>query len=118
MEAFMSQSEAGMDFAVLAAAFADRCEASLEMNNLSAASDEALSKALVAAIRLFAAKAQNGETPALVQGNHAVSATDGAIFATAVLEAVGIEVFELAAWQACSNVGSRRHINENVRGEQ
>lgn len=109
----MSQSESQMDFAVIAAAFAERCDASLELNNLEAVPDEDLSKALVAAIRLFAAKAQNGETPALVRGNHAVSATDGAIFATAVLEAVGIEVFELAAWQACSNVGSRRHINES-----
>ncbi|AXK80684.1 hypothetical protein DW352_09280 [Pseudolabrys taiwanensis] len=107
-----------MDFAGLAAAFADRCDASLEANSLSAIADEDLSRALVAAIRVFAAKAQAGVTPALTHGNHALAATDGAIFATAVLEAVGIEVFELAAWQACSNVGSRRHIHEDARSEQ
>lgn len=115
----MSRSDVRtMGFADLAAAFADRCDASLETNNVSAIPDEDLSRALVAAIRVFAAKAQAGVTPALSHGNHAVAATDGAIFATAVLEAVGIEVFELAAWQACSNVGSRRHIHGDVRSEQ
>lgn len=115
----MSRSDVRtMDFADLAASFADRCEASLETNDVSAIPDEALSRALVAAIRVFAAKAQAGVTPALSRGNHAIAATDGAIFATAVLEAVGIEVFELAAWQACSNVGSRRHIHEDARSEQ
>jgi hypothetical protein len=109
----MSLSETQTEFGAIAAAFVDRCDASLETGNLSAVADDDLSKALVAAMRLFAAKAQNGETPALVQGNHALSATDGVIFATAVLEAVGIEVFELAAWQACSNVGSRRHVHDN-----
>jgi len=107
-----------MDFADLAAIFADCCEASLETGTVSGIPDEDLSRALVAAIRVFAAKAQAGVTPALTHGNHALAATDGAIFATAVLEAVGIEVFELAAWQACSNVGSRRHIHEDARSEQ
>ena len=114
----MSRSETQIDFGLIASAFADRCEASLELNDLAAVPDEELAKALVGAIRLFAAKAQNGETPAIAHGNHVVSATDGAIFATAVLESVGIEIFELAAWQACSNVGSRRHINEDKRGNQ
>lgn len=109
----MSRSEAETEFATIAAAFAGGCDASLETGDLSAVADADLSKALVAAMRLFAAKAQNGETPALVHGNHTMSPTDGAIFATAVLEAVGIEVFELSAWQACSNVGSRRHIHRN-----
>jgi len=115
----MSQSDARtMDFGELAGIFADRCMAALETHDLSAIPDEDLSQALVAAIRVFAAKAQTGETPALAHGNHTVAATDGAIFATAVLEAVGVEVFELAAWQACSNVGSRRHIHEDARSEQ
>lgn len=92
-----------------ASTFAALCESALENNTLAAINDEELGNALVAAIKLFAAKAQSGEMPELVRGNHVISATDGAIFATTVLEAVGIEVFELAAWQACSNVGSHRN---------
>jgi hypothetical protein len=115
----MSRSDAfGRNFSGLATAFAEQCEATLDHNDLSAVADQDLSKALVAAIRLFAAKAQTGANPALGRGNHVLSATDGAIAATAILEAIGIEVFELAAWQACSNVGSRRHGQENERGEQ
>lgn len=115
----MSRSEAPEnDFSGLASAFAVQCEATLDSNDLSAVADQDLSRALVAAVRLFAAKAQLGPAPALVQGNHGLSATDGAIAATAILEAIGIEVFELAAWQACSNVGSRRHNHDNGRDEQ
>ena len=88
--------------------FTALCETVTEKHDLAAVKDDDLGNALVAAVRLFAVKAQTGETPKLTHGNHVLSATDGAIFATAVLEAVGIEVFELAAWQACSNVGSSR----------
>lgn len=105
----MSRSEMAASHPVnFAQLFADACDASLDSGQLDAVSDADLSAALVSAIKLFAAKAQSGEVPELFRGNHTVSATDGSIAATAILEAVGVEVFELAAWQACSRVGSRR----------
>jgi hypothetical protein len=106
----MSQyNSSSFDRDQLSSLFADACDRNLEAGLTDSIADADLSRALVSAIRLFAAKAQAGETPELVQGNHSLSATDGAIAATAILEAVGIEVFELATWQACSNVGSRRN---------
>jgi hypothetical protein len=115
----MSQRSApATDFSSLATAVANHCEKALDQGILSAIADDDLSKTLVAAMRVFAAKAQTGVTPALIQGNHGLSATDGAIAATAILEAIGIEVFELAAWQACSKVGSRRHEQEDMKGGQ
>jgi hypothetical protein len=112
----MSQSpESTSEFTNTAWTFAALCEAAIERQALSSINDQDLSRALVAAIRLFAAKAQEGQTPELVSGNHVISATDGAIFATAILEAVGIEVFELAAWQACSNIGSNRSNNQHPK---
>ena len=71
--------------------------------------DGEVGRIFVDAARLLAAKAQQGAVPSLVSGNSRLAATDAVIAATAILESVGVEVFELAAWQAVSNVGSTRH---------
>jgi hypothetical protein len=86
----------------------DRVDAALEDGDLDKISDEHCGQLLTSMIRLLAAKAQAGETPSLSLGNRTFSATDGVIACTAILETVGVEVFELSAWQALGNVGSRR----------
>lgn len=70
--------------------------------------DEAFASAFAAMVRHLAARAQAGSAPPLTSGNSGISATDGVIACTALLETVGVEVFELSAWQALTDVGSRR----------
>jgi hypothetical protein len=94
---------------MLVAEIKDRVEAALESGELDSFSDDDCGQLLTSMIRLLAAKAQAGETPSLAVGNHTFSATDGVIACTAILETVGVEVFELSAWQALGNVGSRRN---------
>jgi hypothetical protein len=85
---------------------------------LDAVADEHLAVVLGAAIRLFAAKAQAGRVPPVGHENHTINATDAAILCTAVLEAAGIEVFELSAWQALTDVGSKRRSPAQIGRNQ
>lgn len=94
--------------AALIAEIIDRVDAALDDGELERIGDEQCGQLLAAMVRLLAAKAQAGETPSLAFGNRTFSATDGVIACTAILEAVGVEVFELSAWQALGSVGSRR----------
>ena len=80
--------------------------------------DGEIGRVFVEAARLLAARAQQGKVPPLVSGNSRLSATDAVIAATAILESVGVEVFELAAWQAVSNIGSsRQNANRQLPGD-
>lgn len=94
-----------------------RCSQILDDNSLDDLPDESLAQALCALVRLLAAKAQAGSTPNLSAGNHQMTATDGVIACTAILESINVEVFELSAWQALSNVGSRRKAKSGSIGE-
>jgi hypothetical protein len=63
---------------------------------------------LAAAVRLYAAKVDGGERiePFTAAGSAlAVTATDVCVTASAMLEAVQVEVFELAMWRGWSRVG-------------
>ena len=60
------------------------------------------------AIRFLAAKAHAGDTPPPFGGNKSITPTDAVIACTAILESVNLAVFELAAWQAATPLGSRR----------
>jgi hypothetical protein len=65
--------------------------------------DEAVQQLLLAAVRLFSAKRDlGGRQEAFPQ--HAVTATDVAVTAVAMAEAVQIELFELALWRGWSNI--------------
>lgn len=76
--------------------------------NIEAISEQQLGRLMAAAIRAVAAKAQNGQSVSVGGGNATITATDAVISCTAILESVGLAVFELAAWQAVSNIGSSR----------
>jgi hypothetical protein len=95
-----------------------RCDSAVETFALDEVSDDHVGLLFSATVRLIAAKAQAGAVPQLTAGNHTISATDGLIACTAILETIGVEVFELSAWQALTNVGSqRRSAHPNERGQ-
>jgi hypothetical protein len=65
--------------------------------------DEAVQDLLLAAVRLFSARRDQGARFAAFPGDH-VTATDVAITAVAMTEVVTLELFELALWRGWSNV--------------
>jgi hypothetical protein len=94
------------------------CDAAIENSRLAEVSEDLLAAVLTALLRFFATRAQNDLPANLAIGNNRISATDSVICSTAILESAGIEVFELAAWQAMTNLGSskRRRSHELHQG--
>lgn len=103
----MSKSDTS-DADELAFQLADACESAVDSGNLDLISENALTSALNAMLRVLAARAQDDRTVNLATGNNRLSATDAVIACTAVLESASIEVFELAAWQAMTSKGSSK----------
>jgi hypothetical protein len=111
-------------FDELAAGIAATCDLAVEANRTDEISDEALGSALIALVRLHAAKAQQGHLPHAFGRSNAVAVTDVAIVCTAMMEAADISLFDLGAWQSMAGVGRRLvsanpyrgNINENTRG--
>ena len=101
----MSASERNAAFAALASDIAAACAEAIEHERLDDIPDDSLGQAFGAIVRLYAAKAQHGEAPRPFGRNSGVTVTDVAIGCTALLESVGLEVFELGAWQAMSGIG-------------
>ena len=65
--------------------------------------DEAVQQLLLAAVRLFSAKRdQGGKLAAFPDGS--VTATDVAVTAVAMTQVVNLELFELALWHGWSNI--------------
>ena len=67
--------------------------------------DDSLGQVFASVVRLFAAKAQAGPAPRPFGRNSGVTPTDVVIGCSAMLDAAGLAVFELGAWQAMSQVG-------------
>jgi hypothetical protein len=75
----------------------------LESGAVADLPDAAVQDLLLAAVRLFSAKRDLGERlPAFPK--NAVTATDVAVTAVALTEAVNLELFELALWNGWSNI--------------
>jgi hypothetical protein len=100
-----SDAEPGKSFAALASEIAAACAQAIETEALESIPDDSLGQVLGAAIRLYAAKAQSGHAPRPFGRNSGVTVTDVAIGCTALLESVGLQVFELGAWQTMSGIG-------------
>ncbi|MBN8965365.1 MAG: hypothetical protein J0H89_08295 [Rhizobiales bacterium] len=92
-------------FASLASDLAAACAEAIEQDRLDSIPDDSMGQALGALVRLYAAKAQMGNAPRPFGRNSGVTVTDVAIGCTALLESVGLEVFELGAWHAMSGIG-------------
>jgi hypothetical protein len=65
--------------------------------------DEAVQQLLLAAVRLFSARRDQGPRLAAFPSG-SVTATDVAVTAVALTEAVNLELFELALWNGWSNI--------------
>lgn len=91
---------------------ARRCLALVESNRIDAIPSGQFGGLFATLVRVLAEKALSGATPTVTSGNAVITATDGAIACTALLEAAGIELFELSAWQALTDVGSRRRATD------
>jgi hypothetical protein len=101
----MSPSDVNPAFAALASDLAAACAEAIEQDRLDSIPDDSMGQALGALVRLYAAKAQMGNAPRPFGRNSGVTVTDVAIGCTALLESVGLEVFELGAWQSMSGIG-------------
>jgi hypothetical protein len=109
----MSESDARETFEALASAIAGACAEAIDHDNIDAIPNESLGQVFGAVVRLYAAKAQMGQAVRPFGRNSGVTVTDVAIGCTALLESVGLEVFELGAWQAMSGIG---RLTPSARG--
>jgi hypothetical protein len=115
----MSPSDAAADardaeraakFAELASEVAALCAETFEDDSeegsaLSSIPDDSLGQLLASVIRIYAAKAQSGPAPYPFARNSSVTPTDVMIGCTAMLDGLGLNVFELGMWQDMSGIG-------------
>lgn len=101
----MSPSDPNKDFPTLASDVAAICAEAIEQDRLDSIADEPLGQIIAAAIRVYAAKAQLGRATRPFGRNSGVTVTDVAIGCTALMDSVGLELFELGTWQTMSGIG-------------
>lgn len=94
----------------IAAAFAEAIDA----NRVNDIPDDLLGQLFASCVRLYAAKAQDGNTPPPFARNVGVTVTDVMIGCTAMLEAVNSLVFELGLWQSWTSLGKRKHVTADT----
>ena len=99
---FRDLAAAEFDTTTLLAHAADQA---IEADRLDDIPDDSLGQVFASVVRLFAAKAQAGPAPRPFGRNSGVTPTDVVIGCSAMLDAAGLAVFELGAWQAMSQVG-------------
>ena len=100
----MSRSDPEERLVVLTKELSAACLKAIETDQLESIPNEQIGQMLAAVFRVYAAKAQNGETIIPFGRDDGVSATDVAICCTALMDAVGLQLFELGAWQSMTNV--------------
>ena len=90
----------------IAALSAETFEAdALDGEALAAIPDDSIGQLLASVIRIYAAKAQSGPAPYPFARNSSVTPTDVMIGCTAMLDGLGLNVFELGMWQDMSGIG-------------
>jgi len=97
-------SDSNQALAHLMSETARHCAQAIDGERLADISTDALGQLFASVVRLYAAKAQLGETPPPFGRHGAVTATDVAIGCTAMLEGVGLTLFDLGAWQTLASV--------------
>ena len=106
----MSKSdERSRTFATTASELAAACAIAIENDWIDDVPDDSLGQVIGAALRVYAAKAQKGQATRPIGRNSGVTVTDIAIGCTALLDSVGLQVFELGAWQSMSGLGKLNH---------
>lgn len=104
----ISKSEQFSDLASSLAAMVDDAVAE---GGIDALSNEALGQALASLVRLYGAKAETGERLMPFGRNSAVTPTEIAIAAVAMLDAGRMEVFELGLWEQMSSIRPARQTS-------
>jgi hypothetical protein len=96
-------------FAHLASQLARHCTQAIDGDRLADIPTDVLGQLFASVVRLYAAKAQLGATPPPFGRHGTVTATDVAIGCTAMLEGVGLTLFDLGAWQTLASVRPAKH---------
>jgi hypothetical protein len=99
----MTTPAADQQLAADAARVLAEVERILADGSVSDVPDEAAQQLLLAAVRLFSAKRDQGTKLAAFPAGK-VTATDVAVTAVAMTEVVNLELFELALWNGWSNI--------------
>jgi len=103
----MSPSDTALSFSDLTAELSNRCLEAMQNDQLNSIPSESLGRMFATIFRVYAAKVQNGESVIPFGRNDGVTATDVAIGCTAMMDAVGLQLFELGAWQTMTSVRPR-----------
>ena len=104
-----SPDPSDLSFQELAAELGRRLSETADSGEFDTISNNDFSRLFGSAVRFLAAKAHARDMPPPFGGNKSITSTDAVIACTAILESVNLAVFELAAWQAVSTLGSRRN---------
>jgi hypothetical protein len=80
-------------------------EAAVSAGQAGAVPDDAMRTLMTALIKVYAAKFDEGQRPALLPADSGVSATAVLVTTSALMKASNLEIFELGMWQSWS--GSR-----------
>jgi hypothetical protein len=85
---------------------AERLEASLQgriaAGQAGSVPDDTMRRLMAVLVRLYAAKFDEGQRPALLDADGDVSATAVLVTTSALMKALNLEIFELGMWQSWS----------------
>jgi hypothetical protein len=76
----------------------------LEAGEIDAVPDEAVQQLLLAGVKLYFAKRDNGSKLAAFSGPEEITASEVATACVGMTEVVNLELFELALWAGWSNI--------------
>ena len=77
-------------------------EAAVSAGQAGAVPDDAMRALMTALIKVYAAKFDEGQRPALLPADSGVSATAVLVATSALMKASNLEIFELGMWQSWS----------------
>ena len=77
--------------------FVTAAEQALQTGQLDGVSDSELERVMTAAVRLYAAKAEADEPPAVVTPEH-ITPTDVVVTVSALIRAAGLNLWDLSMW--------------------
>ena len=77
--------------------FVTAAEHALQSGQLDSVSDAELERVMTAAVRLYAAKAEADDPPAVVTSEH-VTPTDIVVTVSALIRAVGLNLWDVSMW--------------------
>ena len=111
----MSKVDTGdLTFSELASALAALCAEAIESDGIEAIPNDSLGQVFASVVRLYAAKAQAGDTPRPFGRNSGVTSTDVAIGCCAMLDGIGLTLFDLGAWQTLASVRPAAPPHDNA----